>query len=110
LSDISSTSLLLVFITMELLSIWEVIFPHFFHISCVPVLEFSHLKTCFWLKVLINFSLLVEIFSVIRQDDTVAKKGAISYHLDLEYGSVPRHSPIWSGHCNSSTRAQIEEN
>jgi hypothetical protein len=42
-----------------------------FSLSCIFVLGFSHLRPSVWLEVLITYGLLVEVFSVFRQDSVV---------------------------------------
>jgi hypothetical protein len=91
LPEISSSSLLLVFVTVEMLSFGEIMLPRLFVLFYVSALRFVHWRPSH-LLVLITCKLSVEIFLMFRQDSVVTR---LKWPLPLDwgYGLVAKDSP-----------------
>jgi hypothetical protein len=71
-----------------------------FHITCVSVLGLMHLRSSFWLEILISCVLSVEVFTMFIQDWIVAK---LWYHfLPLEKEGVWPSSQTFSHHAEDT--------
>jgi hypothetical protein len=91
LFEISSISLSIVFVTVELLSFERVTLPCY-----LIFLMLLYWLLCIWSQVLITCSISVEIVSMLRHESVGARLRCYFSPWYLGYGSVAKHSPTCS--------------